>query len=160
MEAAYAANVNLIRAVAWKFTKRYGTDFDETFAEANMGFMVSAQTYEPGKGDFAQWLGYGIWHRLQNWLKAATRANRKPEPGASFYTTNFNLGIFLADLSQEGREVAELALDAPEEVLQAAHKAGGHPRNLSSALKQHLREQGWTGNQIWRAWREVREALG
>ena len=157
MEAVYAKNVDLVRFLTGKFASHYGLDWDETFAEANHGFVCSYKTWDETKGSLKNWLQYGIKNRLLNWIKedcyTSTFRIRSMEEKPFF------LSDFLEELSNDGRMVARMALDTPAEVLNIAREKGNRNINLRAAIKNHMKEQGWTWKQIGKAWGEVTELL-
>lgn len=43
-------DLNLIRKVAWTFTKKTGMDYDELFGEASLAYSEAIHTYDPTRG--------------------------------------------------------------------------------------------------------------
>ena len=158
MEAIYAENIDLVRSLAWKFCKRYGTDFDECFAEANLGFVKAYNTYNPAKGTLAKRISHQAWAHMLDALKRTIKAGREI-PENIYGKPTFDLSSFLEGLSEDAKEVVRLSLEVPAEISENIQVEMPRPRNISAAVKTHLRLQKWTYRQIGGVWKEVAEAL-
>jgi len=59
VEDAYRQLEKMITKICWKFTRKYGGEFEDWLSEAGELFMDAIQTYN-GKASLTTW----IWHRL------------------------------------------------------------------------------------------------
>lgn len=72
-ETLITSNLRLVVAIAHDF-KRYGVTFADLVEEGNMGLMIAADKYVPGKG--TKFSGYAVWWIKQSMRKAIMSQSR------------------------------------------------------------------------------------
>ena len=177
----------LIYATVSKFKNRYGGDFDEMLAEANLRFAL---TYEKNQRDpswfanrgvpFGAALQRHIWNTLFDAYRVKARRHRIG-PALSIDTggkdlesgardkidlpdhrtpSDYNwLAEFATRLAEDAAICLRLIFDAPPEVAVEAEAKGGTPRNIRSTVRAALARQGWDRDRIVGAFEEIESAL-
>lgn len=150
----------VVHSTVRAFQRRYGGEYEELLSEAHVHFMKAYDTYNPNPsqntGDYhiGGWVKYIVWNRLKDSL--GTQLHRDwvlPRVENDFSgiaeRNTFNLNQFLTEISQEAADVVKFALTNPY----------GSPYNKQLAVMRLLRDVGWAGQQILKAFNEIREAL-
>jgi hypothetical protein len=115
--------LDLLRAVAWKFWRRSGVDFDELMSEAYFAFMRACETYKGDRGaKFSTWCQYKTSMHLTTYL--TKRFNDRlvfveeivDEMLPVQYTTALRNSLYdqTKDLSPEARKLIQLLVDSPQ----------------------------------------------
>lgn len=154
MDSAHYDSVSkLVYYVTHKFHKQFGGDLTELQSEAHEHYTVAATKYDPQRSKYSTWIHYYIWYGL---LKTYKRTKQRQItasqlPKDIIAPTHFNLKTFLEGLSNESKQVAHFALTSLNK------RRGKHSKRRTIVnVLQHL---GWSGQQIAKSFREIREAL-
>lgn len=160
---------NLVNKVAWLFYERYGGDFEEWRAEANLIFISTYHTYRKNKGMFSTWLYFCIWKKLLTYLNSLHRQI----PIASTSSENEDVLKTLEDKTKHSFSPLEL-LDGiksdtkiliyliwqpPEELKKINIKKGSHSCHMKVVLRNYLSKLGWTGKRIKESFEEITELI-
>ncbi len=181
VEEVYSDLCPLIRDIAWRFARRYGRDFDETMARANLIFLKAYHSHRPELGRLETRLQFVIHKRLLDearreaiaakrmpTVSGLSRCDRdgrqmslldaQPAHDPEYTDRQTELNDVLTEISEDGEFVARLMLDPPDALL-ARYHALKHPTPASErdCLKRYLRECGWERTRIRAALREVKE---
>lgn len=164
----YGKMERLVDSVVWKFIKKYGGEFEEKRADANLSFVKVCNSFDPAKGKFSTYVAMGVWQDLLEenrrlaqrlnktgtWLRGDSLENvAKKEQNQSFVQD------LLAELSEDAKTVVQLCLETPAELAQIMEDKGGQPRNIRSTVKQYLANMGWVASRISESFQEVSEIL-
>lgn len=162
---AYDAMCSLIHYTVRKFQCAYGGMYEDLVGEANYMFVLACRSHDAAKSKLSAWIHNRIWYGL-----LAQRRDEKKHTDNTIsmrgyendiqYTPDSFLLHFMEKITEESRDVVNLIVDTPDDMLQMALDKGGQPKNLRSSLRQHLHSNlGWTHSQIKESFREIKEAL-
>ena len=156
---------NLIFDTVWKFQQRYGGDFDEMVAEANLIYIQAFLSHNPNKSQFSTWLRFILWKGLIDFKRFIREENKHIkiehfEEIENFYSYPAPLYIpfwdLVSGLSDDAKTIVQLILEPPEIMQSAALKKGTAPCNVKRALRIHLSYiLGWSANQIKESFAEI-----
>ena len=160
VEQTYMDVENLIRKTVWKFQKKYGGEFDELFAQANLIYMLAYNDYERGRSQFTTWLHFRIIKGLQQQLRENYKTPRindevtNLEEIAVFYPKkSMNL---LEDLFKDDvKNLIEMAIKAYNE-----HGKLQSKRSVSYYIRKHLQKDlGWTVSQVNKKLKKIKKIV-
>ena len=167
IQTAYLRMKSSIDGVAARYCCKYGGEFDEWQAEANLGYVCAFRTYKQDKGSLPAWILFCVRTSLADKARSVYKHSRRTISGESVAEllklikderTSFN-GVDLMDgLSQDAKTIINL-LWHPTEQLQSLIKTGSNPCHTRVALRKHLTSLGWTGRKIKETFKEIAEAL-
>jgi hypothetical protein len=159
----YNECVDLIRSTVWSFMRYYPwhKDFEELFSQANLYFMQAYITHKNDKGsEFTSWLTNKIWRKLQdkdkNQMRIYKQSLRRPWLPCRELPSEQMIDM-LDELKTEGRNLLALYRETYGE-FEELFKSKSQPRK-HKALYKHLKEQGWTRQEIQRAFMNVKLAV-
>lgn len=170
IDEGYETVKNLIYHQVHKFFERYGGDFDELLAEANLAFVQGHRQFiedaaaSKPTGTYHSTIRNWVWYEMFEQMRTRLRRGSIVQISEFFDDTTktnpWDTGIFVAELSNDARYAVMLVLDPPEEIKRVAEAKGGEPRNYRSTVRVHLEEDlGWKEGRIAAAFMEIREAL-
>ena len=163
-------NLNLIRQIAWDFSKKTNLNYKDLFSEAALAYCEAVRKFDPSRGNklitFAYWC---IKNQLINYCKKETAIENKyltesqwPEefkPPAQEAVDFFEL---METWPEEARQVAQLILQEPEKYMAATPNFRrwhvGQKRRLNK-VKKDLRRQGWQPEKIQTAVSQIQQQL-
>jgi len=157
---------NLINKTCWDFYKRYGGDFEEWQAEANLAFVQIHSTHKKHKGQFSTWLRFCIWKSL---LSHARRLYKQlPRMSLDLEEDEQNLlealeeekrpfsSLELMDgLQEDTKTLIRLIWNPTKELKEAKMKNGPSPCHMKAVLKKYLHDIGWSGKRIKESFEEI-----
>jgi hypothetical protein len=163
-EETYLEVENLIRKEVWRITKKFGGDYDELLAEANVIFMAAWDSYDLNCGtQFTTWLvnqiRWGLTEQVRNRIRAGKRFSRVDAEQLSGGYRNWKPSDLLDELGEDARLVASLVIDTPADIAWIYERKGGQARNLRSTIRDYLADLGWSTMRIAESFREVARAL-
>jgi hypothetical protein len=165
IELTYLDLEQYLAKIVGSFTRKHGGEYDEWMSLARELFVDAFYYHDPAKGSFEKTVGTFVWGRMLNyWQRQKDRA-RKRDKGYLLDNhpatiPEFNVGEFLEDLSGDARDVVNLVLeDAPDLRVAMAWRKVKNPTQVRYALKEVLRDLGWTASRIAESFTEIREAL-
>lgn len=138
-----------------KYHRRFGGDLEELISQAKESFMEAIHSWDPDRGAFTTHVYTRVYYGLRSYARALYKqggfAKDKPtvDPITVVAKTSFDWHSFAKELSDEAREVAQVALDL---------SALGQPAK-PEAIASLLTEAGWAAAEILKCFRELREAL-
>ena len=140
--------LNLIRKIAWSFSKSCGIDYAELFQEACLSYFEALRSYDSTKAKQSTYLWHSISNRLKNYVKKEKEFSENVCPITKDDDEMvFDYGVF-ESLSSDALEVLELAKILP----------GSHLRRKAIArqtLKQLLLWDGWSYKKINNVFHEI-----
>lgn len=158
IEQVWEEHHNLVHWHVWRAVKRYGGEFDELLSEALVLFTDAVQKYEPICGSVQNWIGFCIWHGLQEIKR--TEARRLRITGlmgndlANVFSRDCPIECLEKDLSEESKDVLAVLFSLDE--IESYRNKSLAKLTLREALKEN---KGWTNAQINRCFKEIEEAL-
>ncbi len=167
----------LVRRIARRFAARFGLDFQETEADANVIFLHAYHTHDAHRSSLEQRLQFVIPKRLMDaYRDKLEAAQRLPcvglpadweavgrEPAVSQYDEDEPLTE--ADLidpwdpqESDARFVAALVVEPPDALLDAIRAVPkASTRAVRDCVRAHLTALGWDRRRVRRAFRTVWE---
>lgn len=158
----------LMYSVIHKYWRRYGGEFDEWRSEGHRVFMRAYTTYKPENGSFHSWFYFLLVKLFMERIRRETMHNvrHRREYMDFSYLASRSTKAFDADdycdvlgLSDDARWVVELVTDSPFDIRLALCDKEDARSNVKGALKEFLRDAGWSTKRIFESFREIREAL-
>lgn len=163
IDETYADVEKMLWAICHKHQAKCGGDIDDLMGEAGLLFMEACGNHDPSQSKFSTWL----YQTVNFGLISATRCRRKTktfvdsdavESAQERPKSKFNIGEFLAELSDDAMIVARLMLETPAELMAIADNKGGYPHNIRSTVRQALTKQ-WGERRVTKSFAEVKGAL-
>lgn len=169
---AFEDHQKQIFGIVHNFIRKFGGDFDELVAEANLMFMKAFNEFDPEKSKFSTYLHTVIYNRLLDLLYADQRhrmmsLDNETADGTTYasqvpdaHRSNFSFVDFAQGLSKDASTVLQLLDNSPEELAVLAIGKGGHPRNWRSSIREYLADVvGWNTTRIAKSFLEIQGAL-
>jgi DNA-directed RNA polymerase specialized sigma24 family protein len=169
IEQAYKQYDKMLHKLSHQCAGRCGRPEEDVYGQACFLFMQATTTYRPGRGAFGTWLYTCIKNGLATWGIKMDVPRQLPadwRPGlvatndpVTTLTPDRQLMFkdWLANLSEECREVALIILSGPAEVLEIG--TGGCRKITARMIKTYLRGRGWTYPRIWQTMRELKQQV-
>lgn len=167
-------NLDLIRKIAWSYHKtNRGFSFDDLFNEACVAYLEAEQSYTPGKGTKKSTYAWVvIQNHLNNITNPGVESNQWTHPSvfedisSKLIDSSYTYQPEHALMAKEGYQsfVQALSPMAQELVGYILEGAVGYlpldrPKLARGAIKDILRDKGWSWANIWDTFREIKVAL-
>lgn len=166
----------LIYKTVADFVRRYNGSripeltYHELAAIANELYVDAYDSYRAERGPFPQWVRFYIYknltERLRNNLRRQNQVSigRLTDEMEAVITSRpeFQLAPLLERLSWDGRIVVLLVFEVPISLrcaLLEQEQEEETPKQIRQALRECLRDFGWTPQRIARSFREIKKAL-
>ena len=161
--------LNLIRKIAWSYTRGTSLEFDDLFSEAYLAYLENTGRYDPKRGSRSTFIWNVVTSRLNNILKVARKAPL-PEACLDFveldqYEAQNVPGPEQAYLAKERWRELVMRM-SPEARIICSILANGDtylqtdkPRQCRGAIVRELRSRGWSHSRIWATIAELKELL-
>ena len=167
MDQLYKKVERLIDSVVWQFVDRYGGDYDELRADANMIFMEAIVLYDEERSSFPTFLVHQIWYGLGKQRAKEARRKRllKDFSSSSFYRSCQSVPSpvkyieLLDNISDDARFIVDTVMEMPEDLYQSAMKRGTTGKCVRAAIRGWLKKKGWTHRKIQTVLTELRLAV-
>ena len=163
IEQAYDQYDRLLHKLSHHYASQRGRREEDCYGQACWLFMQATSKYKPGGIKFSTFLYTYVRNGLGNWTWGM-RNDTPPDPEhlpeqTATLTPDRQLMFkdWLANLSEECREVAMIILNGPAEVLEIG--TGGCRKITAGMIKAYLRGRGWTYPRIWQTMRDLKEAV-
>lgn len=178
-------NLNLIRKIVWSYVRKNpGIEFDDLFSEACLACLEAQKMYKPEKGAESTFIWQVVSSKLKTILGRDAKASIEflqagtlqtdgfdPEPGQDTlisralqdeympsleqeYIMRENWEELYSGLSPEAQFICDFLLNDSETYLPT-----DKPRTCKGMIIQILRQQNWRWNDIWTAFKEIKQAL-
>jgi len=144
-------------------------EVEDMIGEANIVFLKVYDKWDESRGQFTTLLVTAIKNRLIDIQRKKKRQSRGIGEVFSFdsiYDSRIAFKDFLPvspdheyTLSESAEFVAKLALYPPKKVVSETTKRGNHLPNLRRAIRDHLKDLGWTGDAIRSTFLEIQETF-
>lgn len=169
IEQAYAQYDKLLHKLSQQCSRRCGRPEEDCYGQACWLFMRAVSTYKPGKCKLGTYIYAVVRNGLIEWGRKMDIPRELPSdwrPGFIFcndpvseLTPDKSLVFkeWLANLSEECREVATIILNGPTEILEFGN---GNLRKLtSSSIMKYLLSRGWSWPKARRTLRSLKAAV-
>lgn len=166
IEKAYLSVRHVIIATCAKFMTEKGGVLEDLVSEAHLHFMNIYLTHDK-RTTLERDVAYRLYKKLLETYEVDARRRRMLRPVLATeenvyvdVAPYFDLGEFLAGLSEDAAELVKLALNTPPDVdLEVVQRGEPTPYNIRGAIRQYLRDIHWTAKQIKASFAEIRRAL-
>lgn len=174
IDEAYESVSRMIWRIVHRYHKSFGGDLDELKSVADEGFMTALYSWDESKGAFTTHVWNNVYYALKNEATALRKKggfvkerlapiskdeagllHKEGDEGSGIDPSkladrpHFDLASLLGDLSDEAKEVAQVALSL---------SSNGKPVS-ESYLAEIFHEAGWAASEFLRAFKEISEAL-
>jgi len=152
-------DLNLVRKVAWSFTKSTGQEFDELFSEAVLAYIEAVQSYNPEKAKLSTWVTQTMTNQLITYCAKEKIYTNFPEffedtiSGQENQERKYLFKEWIQNLPRDLQLICKIIFETPNEIL------AGSPKASRSKLVKKLREQEWSWPRIWKGVRDMKKAL-
>jgi len=167
--ATYEDVEKLVCWMVHKFIRRKGGRFEEWKPVADLAFVRFYYTWRPERGSFTNWIAFNVYTELLEEQRNIARKKElakiesvdfeELEKRTPERTSGFKLFEFLDELGEDAKIVARLAVETPAELVQVMVELGGKPHHRRKALRDYLRDLGWTGARISESFAEIKTIL-
>ena len=150
--------LNLIRKMAWSFTKSTEFDYTELFAEAALGYCEAIKSFVPGSDARFNTHAYHVMYsKLSNFIwreRIQERVKRRVsyEKRVSYQPVGFD--EFLGDMPKDCQELVRIILDHVDEIPDELA-----PKYARGKIVEILRDTGWSWPRIWDSIRKLKVIL-
>ena len=154
----------LILDTVHKFCAAYKQDWEECVSEANVIFLSAFDSYDGDRAAFTTWVRYKIWMGLLRFLQLRMKRDAKridleeADTVRAHERPRFDLGLFVADLSDDAATMVRLVLEPARDILLAV-RGRDNNRTRLAAIRAYLQDSGWCYGRIEDAVEEVTEAM-
>jgi hypothetical protein len=160
MDKTYEDIQLLIYHTVKKFIKHHGGDFDEMVSEANLLFVRMYKgefaKYDPNKGtSFSTWFRYNLWMSLKTFRNRQIKKQDNQiieitEPAV--YYSDFSISELRQRISAEAKEVLNLILHTPVELLEMIQSTGGRVIRVKKCISNYLKKYkpSYSSNKIFK----------
>lgn len=165
IETTYEDARLLIYKICHQMAGRYYIPFEDVLGQGNLIFCKCWQSYNPDKGaKFTTWLQNKLVWGLTDWLQKEYRQNLHVELNEELIgaccPVNETLHDLTAGLSDEAKIVVRTVLRSPRELRVMARMCGTEGKQgIREVLKDYLSGLGWAGEDVSRAFAELRDAF-
>ena len=156
--------LNLIRKIAWSYNKTTKINFDDLFSEACIGYLEGQKRYDPSKGTKETTFLWDIMKSHLNSIIPNYQKFPKTEVNQMEPCSPLDLlltkekwdkqSVWKGSLSKEARMICKMIFESPHEFLVL-----NAPKLSRGAVKDRLREMGWSWEKIWSGFREIKNNL-
>jgi len=172
-----------VQKLVWKLTHgfhdRYGGEWEDWEAEAQLCFTSAYRTWSPERAKLTTWVYWAVWNGLRDVVRKKYQSEQRlptnPESvvfggnedsgGLANFPDRFHLQFdkesLLEKVSDDASLVIDLVLEPPVDVLLTARQRGGelNPKNLKRAVIEYLKDVGWATERVLESFTEIAEAL-
>ena len=159
---------NLIYKIVWRFKNRYGGEFEQLLAQANLLFVLAYDSHNKNKAGFSTWIHHCLITGLLDFKKLINQENKYTRI-LQFSTINhlqessYQQSYFfelLDELGEDSKQIIKLILNPPAELMEIIfEKDKYNPRTFKAELGFYLFSLGWTGRRIKESFNEIREVI-
>ena len=151
-------NENLIRKIAWSFSKSTGIEYKELFAEACLWYCEAVRSHTPALNcKLTSYAWIVMRNKLVDFINKEKQYGKEvpysamPEEQAFVSYQPIPFSEFLAELPEECRCIAEIVLDSLDELPDELP-----PKMARGRIEKILRERGWSWPRIRRSVRTMK----
>lgn len=164
MAIKYEDYAHMIEGLAWRY--RWLDEVEDLISEGKLAYMKARETWNPKLGKFSTWLMAIFSNRLRDLAKEKKRMAGVIRRGVSLdnmmcpKATHPMAGQFFLDglvgLGQEARDVVQMLLDAPAEIVE---ELGQTPSSRRAGVRDLLVNQGTPTAKAYAILREIKRRI-
>jgi RNA polymerase sigma factor (sigma-70 family) len=109
-------NTQLLRKIAWSFSKRTRVEFDDLLQEANLAYLEAIKTHDPLKSRLSTYVWNCVQNHLTNYIKQELKHTSVKTDEELEIPVVYSESIF-DSMTKEAKEVVNIILDSPWELL-------------------------------------------
>ncbi len=150
----------LIHRTTYYYSKKLKVNYEDLFCLAQEVFMKAQKAWKQNRtANFKTYLNNAL-RRTFSRLPRAIRPLHCPDHDFNTITTRerFDFNSLLENVSQDAKEMMKLAINPPLEVQWLSGRQH-NPNQVRNALKQFLRNLGWSNRRIFQSFTEIQNAL-
>lgn len=154
---------NLVYSIVNRYVRAANLEKEEAESVAHLAAVNAYYSYDPDRGTIETWIANHVRYAMQEMIRS--RAQQKKYTTVSESTPDrrkptFKLKELMEGVSQDAKRMIWLTLARPTTVELSIMMMGGENIiNIRRAVKEVLRESGWTWKRITETFREIKEAL-
>ena len=160
----------MLKALAYRFIRKYGGHFDDAFSDAQAAFVdiYINNGFDPSRGkSFKAWVYYKAHMSLIDLRKVGWRRPKAELTPLIPGKEDFPLDEWIGELNEDGQTLIRLILEGnPSEECLGAIQSLIEGNNVEAGAKKirryarhALRQAGWDGHRINQAFRSIKAAL-
>ena len=163
-------HLNLIRKIAWSYVRTHPElEFDDLFSEACLACLEARDKFNPERGKESTFIWQVVHGRLSNIIGEQKKVYPYDEiflngnrtscsstscsPEEQLIAEEEWIGI-LNTLSPKSKQICSLVLNSTSPYLPT-----DKPKTCRGIIIKELRKQGWAWPEIWKSFREIKQAL-
>jgi len=153
--------VKLLHKLSHQTASRCERPEADVYGQACFLFMKAASGYRKDRGAFGTYMFVVVKNGLASW---GVKNDLPPDPEMYVEPQHeqhprraLEFKEWLANLSEEVREVAMIILNGPMEILDIPFAAT--PKQVRGALYRYLRGKGWEWKKVWGTIREMKSQV-
>jgi RNA polymerase sigma factor (sigma-70 family) len=163
-------NINLIRKIAWSFSKSTGLEFDDLFQEAAYAYYKALAGYSEDKGRISTYMWCRITNHLNDYLKEQedfkcrrqqVKSHREAlEAKRKIFSTDeidvdcpVSFVAFFETLTKEAQIIADLIINQPE-LFDSVD-----PEEAKQIAAELLQQKGIRMHKIWTGMKDLKLAF-
>lgn len=166
----YADVSEVIDKVVLAFVRKYGGDYHDLRADANMLFMEAFRGFDPDRSSFRTWVQFRVSKGLLEQLRKqmvrsnlSRRVNLDVSRMQAREQKTFDLEEFTEQLSADAVVIARLVLRTPQPIaakmLDGKTKANEMADLIMERVLDVVLQSGWTLSRVMRAVSELRAVV-
>lgn len=162
----YADVEKFVRQMVGQAVEMYHLDLDDVIEAAYFGFMRAFAGYRSNKGEFTTWCGFKVKKSILDLVRKRAKESKRPREDAELdqlvedKRPPFDQNELMDRLSEDGQFVASLVLSPPTDIRATLIILGrDSPGNWRYAIRDFLRDSGWTVRRVAKAFQEIKGAL-
>ena len=104
----------LLRKIAWTFSKSSRIDFEELLAEANLAYVEALRTHDDSKGKLTTYIWHSVEGKLRNYVSEEAKHHGLSCDEVELLTYS---EPYYERLTQNAQCVADVVLSSPDEFI-------------------------------------------
>lgn len=164
-------DVNLVRKIAWNFAKKFpGAEFDDLFSEACIAYLEAESEFNVDTAKRSTFMWHAVSNHLRNVVMKQSIRMRyhstvsidELDMRVSGTSVNPEMALirkeewesFIEHLSDPAQTICKIILEDMSTFLPL-----DAPKKCRGAIKNTMRDMGYTWSSIWDGYNEIRSAL-
>lgn len=158
----YKQHENLLWDRAWSWNRTTGHDVEELFGECRVQFFLLIELWDAEKMKLSSFLTMCLNQHLNTYTHKTDLPMEETEEISNVLFTALNprdslcFKEMIESMSSQGQYVCRLLLENTDRL---KIKPNMSIKAVRGAIRDHLREIGWTWDSIWDTFTEVKQAL-
>jgi DNA-directed RNA polymerase specialized sigma24 family protein len=154
----------VIYKIIWNHIKKYGGDFEELKAEANLIYILAYDSYQETIGNITTWICFCLRTGLINHCK--NKSKQLPIHSELYnniidkksFSPSYLLETF-DEIHTDSKTIFEIILYPPKGLSNEDLEKGFKAHKTRIYLRNYLKKLGWTGKRIKESFTEIKRIL-